>query len=66
MTVPISVVDGYLKNIDKEIIGSYVVEKTVVAGLVGTTKKVENEAIYKTAQRKGEFIYPELVKVTGE
>lgn len=62
MTVPISVVDGYLKKIDKETTGSYVVEKNVVAGLIGTTKKVENEAIYKTAQRKGEFMYPGISK----
>ena len=62
MTVPISVVDGYLKKIDKETIGAYVGEKNVVAGLVGTTKKVENESIYKTAQRKGEFIYPGISK----
>lgn len=62
MTVPISVVGGYFKNFDKKNVESYVIEKNVFAGLIGAAKKVDDEAIYKTAQRKGEFMYPGISK----
>ena len=66
VTLPISVVESYFEDLNKKGKGSYVFEHNVIAGLVGANEGFEDSGFNRNAQRKGEFMYPALVKAIGE
>ncbi len=62
VTLPISVVESYFEDLNKKGKGSYVFERNVIAGLVGSNEGVEESGFNRNDQRKGEFKYPGISK----
>ena len=60
--LPISVVESYFEDLNKKGKGSYVFERNVIAGLVGSNEGVEESGFNRNDQRKGEFKYPGISK----
>ena len=63
MTVPIVVTGSFYKDAhQKNEVSSFVVESSVIAGLVSSSESFVDDTVYKSAKQKGAFNYPGITK----
>ena len=63
MTVPIAVTGSFYKDAhQKNEVSSFVVESSVIAGLVSSSESFVDDTVYKSAKQKGAFNYPGITK----